>query len=100
MDGIYFYHMRQTGHKTSVWTKLDKIQHIKNKDVKFCFCLFQDHMEFRQHKREYYIHKLGYDQVTPNVLREQVEKILNLFRFNLLLLLCRMTHLSLKTQKG
>lgn len=57
-------------------------------------------MEFRQHKREYYIHKLGYDQVTPNVLREQVEKILNLFRFNLLLLLCRMTHLSLKTQKG
>ena len=29
-------------------------------------------MEFRQHKRDYYCHKLGYSQVTQAVLREQV----------------------------
>ena len=29
-------------------------------------------MEFRQHKRDYYIRKLGYAQVTPSVLKEQV----------------------------
>ena len=28
-------------------------------------------IEFRQHKREYYIQKLGYKNVTPEVLREQ-----------------------------
>ena len=28
-------------------------------------------IEFRQHKREYYIQKLGYKSVTPEVLREQ-----------------------------
>ena len=29
-------------------------------------------MEFRQHKRDYYCHKLGYSRVTEAVLREQV----------------------------
>ena len=29
-------------------------------------------MEFRQHKRDYYCHKLGYSKVTEAVLREQV----------------------------
>jgi hypothetical protein len=32
-------------------------------------------MEFRQHKREYYIRKLGYAQVTPAVLKEQVNLV-------------------------
>jgi hypothetical protein len=32
-------------------------------------------MEFRQHKREYYIRKLGYAQVTPSVLKEQVRVV-------------------------
>ena len=30
-------------------------------------------MEFRQHKRDYYIHKLGYSQVNEETLREQAE---------------------------
>jgi hypothetical protein len=28
-------------------------------------------MEFRQHKRDYYVPKLGYTQITPAVLRQQ-----------------------------
>ena len=31
------------------------------------------HMEFRQHKRDYYISKLGYDRVDAAVLTEQAE---------------------------
>ena len=31
------------------------------------------HMEFRQHKRDYYIQKMGYEKVDGSVLREQAE---------------------------
>lgn len=41
------------------------------------------HMEFRQHKREYYIQKLGYDSVTPEVLREQAECYVRAIQWNL-----------------
>jgi hypothetical protein len=30
-------------------------------------------MEFRQHKRDYYVHKLGYAQVNEDTLRDQAE---------------------------
>ena len=33
------------------------------------------HMEFRQHKRDYYISKLGYDKVDAAVLTEQAEYV-------------------------
>ena len=33
------------------------------------------HMEFRQHKRDYYISKLGYDRVDAEVLTEQAEYV-------------------------
>merc|ERR1719295_1202719 len=40
-------------------------------------------MEFRQHKRDYYLHKLGYSQVTPAVLREQAEGYVRAIQWNL-----------------
>jgi len=40
-------------------------------------------MEFRQHKRDYYLHKLGYPQVTPAVLREQAEGYVRAIQWNL-----------------
>jgi len=40
-------------------------------------------MEFRQHKRDYYVHKLGYSQVTPGVLREQAEGYVRAIQWNL-----------------
>ena len=30
------------------------------------------HREFQQHKREYYMNKMNYPQVTPSVLKEQI----------------------------
>ena len=36
-------------------------------------------IEFRQHKREYYIQKLGYKNVTPDVLREQGKQVMQNF---------------------
>ncbi len=41
------------------------------------------HMEFRQHKREYYIRKLGYTQVDSDVLREQAECYVRAIQWNL-----------------
>lgn len=41
------------------------------------------HIEFRQHKREYYIQKLGYRNVTPEVLREQAEGYVLAIQWNL-----------------
>lgn len=41
------------------------------------------HMEFRQHKREYYIRKLGYQNVTPEVLREQAVGYVRAIQWNL-----------------
>ena len=41
------------------------------------------HIEFRQHKREYYIQKLGYQNVTPEVLREQAEGYVLAIQWNL-----------------
>eukprot|EP00092_Neocalanus_flemingeri_P006262 GFUD01006736.1.p1 GENE.GFUD01006736.1~~GFUD01006736.1.p1 ORF type:complete len:1636 (+),score=540.21 GFUD01006736.1:158-5065(+) len=40
-------------------------------------------MEFRQHKRDYYVHKLGYTQVTPAVLKEQAEGYVRAIQWNL-----------------
>jgi len=40
-------------------------------------------MEFRQHKRDYYVHKLGYPQVTPAVLKEQAEGYVRAIQWNL-----------------
>ena len=40
-------------------------------------------IEFRQHKREYYIQKLGYDNVTQDVLREQAEGYVLAIQWNL-----------------
>jgi len=40
-------------------------------------------MEFRQHKRDYYLHKLGYSQVTPAVLKEQAEGYVRAIQWNL-----------------
>ena len=40
-------------------------------------------IEFRQHKREYYIQKLGYDNVTSDVLREQAEIYITAIQWNL-----------------
>ena len=40
-------------------------------------------MEFRQHKRDYYTHKLGYSQVTPAVLKEQAEGYVRAIQWNL-----------------
>jgi 5'-3' exoribonuclease 1 len=41
------------------------------------------HMEFRQHKRDYYINKLGYDKVDASVLREQAECYVRGIQWNL-----------------
>ena len=41
------------------------------------------HIEFRQHKREYYIQKLGYQNVTADVLREQAEGYVLAIQWNL-----------------
>ncbi len=40
-------------------------------------------MEFRQHKREYYIQKMRYDKVDPSVLREQAEGYVRAIQWNL-----------------
>lgn len=40
-------------------------------------------IEFRQHKREYYIQKLGYDNVTAQVLNEQAEVYVLAIQWNL-----------------
>ena len=40
-------------------------------------------MEFRQHKRDYYLHKMGYSQVTAAVLREQAEGYVRAIQWNL-----------------
>ena len=40
-------------------------------------------MEFRQHKREYYIHKLGYSKVDASVLREQAVGYVKAIQWNL-----------------
>ena len=40
-------------------------------------------MEFRQHKREYYIHKLGYSKVDSSVLREQAGGYVRAIQWNL-----------------
>jgi 5'-3' exoribonuclease 1 len=41
------------------------------------------HIEFRQHKREYYIRKLGYPSVTAEVLNEQAEGYVRAIQWNL-----------------
>ena len=41
------------------------------------------HIEFRQHKREYYIRKLGYVNVTADVLKEQAEGYVRAIQWNL-----------------
>ena len=41
------------------------------------------HMEFRQHKRDYYTQKLGYPAVTPEVMREQAEGYVRAIQWNL-----------------
>ena len=40
-------------------------------------------MEFQQHKREYYMNKMNYDQVTPSVLKEQAEGYVTAIQWNL-----------------
>lgn len=40
-------------------------------------------MEFRQHKREYYISKMNYECVTPEVLRSQAEGYVRAIQWNL-----------------
>ena len=40
-------------------------------------------MEFQQHKREYYMNKMNYSQVTPSVLREQAEGYVRAIQWNL-----------------
>merc|ERR1719500_1105840 len=40
-------------------------------------------LEFRQHKRDYYCHKLGYQTVTPEVLNEQAECYVRAIQWNL-----------------
>ena len=40
-------------------------------------------LEFRQHKRDYYCHKLGYQTVTPQVLQEQAECYVRAIQWNL-----------------
>ena len=40
-------------------------------------------LEFRQHKRDYYCHKLGYQTVTPEVLKEQAECYVRAIQWNL-----------------
>ena len=41
------------------------------------------HMEFQQHKREYYMNKMNYHQVTPSVLKEQAEGYVRAIQWNL-----------------
>ena len=41
------------------------------------------HMEFRQHKRDYYISKLGYEKVDASVLKEQAECYVRAIQWNL-----------------
>jgi 5'-3' exoribonuclease 1 len=41
------------------------------------------HMEFQQHKREYYMNKMNYSQVTPSVLKEQAEGYVRAIQWNL-----------------
>ena len=41
------------------------------------------HIEFRQHKREYYIRKLGYANVTADVLKEQAYGYVRAIQWNL-----------------
>uniref|UniRef100_A0A2R5LDG2 5'-3' exoribonuclease 1 n=1 Tax=Ornithodoros turicata TaxID=34597 RepID=A0A2R5LDG2_9ACAR len=40
-------------------------------------------MEFRQHKRDYYVNKLDYSQVTPDVLQEQAHGYVRAIQWNL-----------------
>lgn len=40
-------------------------------------------MEFRQHKRDYYVNKLDYPQVTPEVLQEQAHGYVRAIQWNL-----------------
>ena len=41
------------------------------------------HMEFQQHKREYYMNKMSYPQVTQAVLKEQAEGYVRAIQWNL-----------------
>ena len=40
-------------------------------------------LEFRQHKRDYYCHKLGYQVVTAEVLQEQAERYIRAIQWKL-----------------
>ena len=41
------------------------------------------HMEFRQHKRDYYMRKMGYAQVDGSVMKEQAEGYVRAIQWNL-----------------
>ena len=40
-------------------------------------------LEFRQHKRDYYCHKLGYQPVTAEVLQEQTQRYIRAIQWKL-----------------
>ena len=61
----------------------DPDENSENEDLE-CFQRGKTYdIEFRQHKREYYIHKLGYENVTAEVLREQAEGYVLAIQWNL-----------------